>query len=31
MNNLAIETHALHKHYGSLRAVDGLNLRVPRG
>jgi ABC-2 type transport system ATP-binding protein len=31
MSDLAIETHSLHKHYGALRAVDGLELRVPRG
>jgi ABC-2 type transport system ATP-binding protein len=31
MNDLAIETHALHKHYGDVHAVDGLDLRVPRG
>ena len=31
MSDLAIETHSLHKHYGSLHAVDGLELRVPRG
>ncbi len=31
MNDLAIETHSLHKHYGDIRAVDGLDMRVPRG
>jgi ABC-2 type transport system ATP-binding protein len=31
MSDLAIETTALHKDYGELRAVDGLELRVPRG
>jgi ABC-2 type transport system ATP-binding protein len=31
MSDLAIETNSLHKHYGALRAVDGLDLRVPRG
>jgi ABC-2 type transport system ATP-binding protein len=31
MNDLAIETHALHKHYGDVHAVDGLDLHVPRG
>ena len=31
MSDLAIETHSLHKHYGALHAVDGLELRVPRG
>jgi ABC-2 type transport system ATP-binding protein len=31
MNDLAIETHALHKHYGDIRAVDGLDMHVPRG
>jgi ABC-2 type transport system ATP-binding protein len=31
MSELAIETQSLHKHYGALRAVDGLELRVPRG
>jgi ABC-2 type transport system ATP-binding protein len=31
MNDLAIETHALYKHYGDIAAVDGLELRVPRG
>ena len=31
MSDLAIETNALHKVYGELRAVDGLDLRVPRG
>ena len=31
MSDLAIETHSLHKHYGELHAVDGLELRVPRG
>src|SRR5687767_15881601 len=27
----ACETRDLHKHFGGTRAVDGLNLRVPRG
>ena len=31
MNELAIETRSLHKHFGALRAVDGLDLHVPRG
>ena len=31
MNDLAIETHALHKHYGDIHAVDGLEMHVPRG
>jgi ABC-2 type transport system ATP-binding protein len=31
MNELAIETQGLHKHYGDVRAVDGLDLQVPRG
>ena len=31
MSDLAIETHSLHKNYGALHAVDGLELRVPRG
>ena len=31
MSELAIETHSLHKHYGALHAVDGLDLHVPRG
>ena len=31
MNDLAIETHALHKHYGDIHAVDGLDMHVPRG
>jgi ABC-2 type transport system ATP-binding protein len=31
MSDLAIETHALHKHYGDIRAVDGLDMHVPRG
>ncbi len=31
MSDLAIETTALHKDYGELRAVAGLELRVPRG
>jgi ABC-2 type transport system ATP-binding protein len=31
MNELAIETQGLHKHYGDVRAVDGLDLHVPRG
>jgi ABC-2 type transport system ATP-binding protein len=31
MSDLAIETQTLHKRYGDLQAVDGLNLHVPRG
>jgi ABC-2 type transport system ATP-binding protein len=31
MNDLAIETHALHKHYGDIHAVDGIDMHVPRG
>jgi ABC-2 type transport system ATP-binding protein len=31
MSDLAIETKSLHKHYGQIRAVDGLDLNVPRG
>jgi ABC-2 type transport system ATP-binding protein len=31
MNDLAIETKGLHKHYGEVRAVDGLAMQVPRG
>jgi ABC-2 type transport system ATP-binding protein len=31
MNDLAIEAHALDKHYGDIRAVDGLDMHVPRG
>jgi ABC-type multidrug transport system ATPase subunit len=31
MNELAIETQSLHKHFGALRAVDDLDLHVPRG
>ncbi len=31
MNDLAIETHSLSKHYGSKHAVDDLNMHVPRG
>jgi len=31
MNDLTIETHALHKHYGDIHAVDGLDMHVPRG
>jgi ABC-2 type transport system ATP-binding protein len=31
MNDLAIETHSLHKHYGDIHAVDGLDMHVPRG
>jgi ABC-2 type transport system ATP-binding protein len=31
MSDLAIETRSLHKHYGDLHAVDGLDLNVPRG
>lgn len=31
MSELAIETQSLRKQYGTLAAVDGLDLRVPRG
>ena len=31
MNNLAIHTEGLAKFFGKTRAVDGLNLNVPRG
>ena len=31
MNRLAIRTQALAKSYGDIRAVDGINLNVPRG
>jgi ABC-2 type transport system ATP-binding protein len=31
MSDFAIETHALHKHYGDIHAVDGLDMNVPRG
>src|SRR5271156_2557700 len=31
MSDLAIETQSLHKYFGAIRAVDGLDLRVPRG
>src|SRR6202012_4702126 len=31
MNDLAIETKTLHKRFGDIRAVDGLDLAVPRG
>jgi ABC-2 type transport system ATP-binding protein len=31
MSDLAIETQSLHKYYGQIRAVDGLDLHVPRG
>jgi ABC-2 type transport system ATP-binding protein len=31
MNELAIETHSLDKHYGDVHAVNQLELRVPRG
>jgi ABC-2 type transport system ATP-binding protein len=31
MSDLAIETQSLHKHYGAVRAVDGLDMHVPRG
>jgi ABC-2 type transport system ATP-binding protein len=31
MNDLAIETHALRKHYGDIHAVDGIDMHVPRG
>jgi len=31
MNDLAVETHALSKHYGTLAALDRMNLHVERG
>jgi ABC-2 type transport system ATP-binding protein len=31
MNDFAIETQALHKHFGDFRAVDGLDMHVPSG
>ena len=31
MNDLAIETNSLHKRFGDIHAVDGLDMRVPRG
>ena len=31
MNDLAIESHALHKHYGDIHAVEGIDMHVPRG
>jgi ABC-2 type transport system ATP-binding protein len=31
MSDLVIETHSLHKQYGTTRAVDGLEMHVPRG
>src|SRR5688572_13966034 len=31
MTELAIETQGLRKNYGKLAAVDGLDLKVPRG
>jgi ABC-2 type transport system ATP-binding protein len=31
MSDLVIETHSLHKQYGRTRAVDGLEMHVPRG
>jgi ABC-2 type transport system ATP-binding protein len=31
MSDLVIETHSLHKQYGGTRAVDGLEMHVPRG
>jgi ABC-2 type transport system ATP-binding protein len=31
MSDLAIETQSLHKYYGAIKAVDGLDLRVPSG
>jgi ABC-2 type transport system ATP-binding protein len=31
MSDLVIETFSLHKHYGHTRAVDGLEMHVPRG
>jgi len=31
MSELAIETQSLHKHFGTLHAVDGLDMHVPCG
>src|ERR1700677_2577785 len=31
MSDLVIETHSLHKQYGHIKAVDGLEMHVPRG
>jgi ABC-2 type transport system ATP-binding protein len=31
MSDLAIETNSLHKDFGDIHAVDGLDMRVPRG
>src|ERR1700691_3599338 len=31
MSDLVIETHSLHKQYGHTKAVDGLEMHVPRG
>jgi ABC-2 type transport system ATP-binding protein len=31
MNEIAIEAEQLVKHYGSVRALDGVDLQVPRG
>jgi ABC-2 type transport system ATP-binding protein len=31
MSDLVIETHSLQKQYGNTRAVDGLEMHVPRG
>jgi ABC-2 type transport system ATP-binding protein len=31
MSDLAIETNSLHKRFDDLHAVDGLDMRVPRG
>jgi ABC-2 type transport system ATP-binding protein len=31
MSDLVIETHSLRKQYGHTQAVDGLEMRVPRG
>ncbi|MGA7156473.1 MAG: ABC transporter ATP-binding protein [Acidobacteriaceae bacterium] len=31
MTDLAIETNSLHKRFSDIQAVDGLDLRVPRG
>jgi ABC-2 type transport system ATP-binding protein len=31
MNQTAIRTHNLSRNFGSLRAVDGINIEVPRG
>ena len=31
MNNLAITVRGLHKAYGTIKAVDGIDLEVHRG